>query len=449
MLPGWLVLAHAPALAAAPLAYAPAPPDNPLKGFVAYPGTHKDFPHTLEWSYTRLSEVVTGPTNFDWTVFERKLNAAAARRCQFYARFFLEWPNAPTGVPEFLLKDGLTLRCWTNAAQHPPTVNLTPDYEDPRLRAALTHFIQALGARYDGDPRLGFIGLGLLGEWGEWHDWPRHEWFASKTVQRQVMDAYQAAFQRTRLVARYPAGPPDPAYADNSRRPFGYHDDSFAWATVHTGQRGDWWFFETRMRSANALDKWRSQPIGGEVRPEVWNCLFDEPTCAPPGQEFDTCLGATHASWLSNEGAFRPTLTGASRERAIRAVQRMGYELQVTTADLAVVESQLDVTLSVTNHGVAPFYYDWPVELGLLDASGSLAATWTTAWRLTAVQPGEPPVRWQHRVPVAGVAPGAWRVLLRVPNPMPGGRPLRFANATQDRDREGWLTLGALGLPGK
>ncbi len=449
MLSAWLLLASAAGLHAAPLDYAPAPPDNPLKGFVAYPGDHKDFPHSLEWSYTRLSEVMTGTSNFDWTVFERKLEAAAARQCQFYARFYLEWPNAATGVPKFLLDEGLTVRCWTNAELHPPAMNLTPDYEDPRLRAALTNFIHALGARYDGDPRLGFIGFGLLGEWGEWHDWPRHEFFASKTVQREVMEAYAAAFKHTRLVARYPAGPQDAAYADNSRRPLGYHDDSFAWATAETGKRGDWWFFMTRMRVADALDKWRTQPIGGEVRPELWKCLFDEPSCAPAGQEFDACVAVTHVSWLANEGAFRPTLTGAPRERANRAVQRMGYELQVTAADLAVLDAQLEVTLSVTNHGVAPFYYDWPVALGALDASGALAATWPTAWRLTSVQPGEAPARWQCRVPLAGLAPGAYRVLLHVPNPMSGGKPLRFANPTQDLDRAGWLTLGPMDLRGR
>jgi hypothetical protein len=82
--------------------------------------------------------------------------------------------------------------------EHPAVssrVDHTPDYEDPRLRAALTNFIHALGRRYDGDPRLGFLGLGLLGTWGEWHNHPHTEWFASKTVQREVMDAYEAAFR--------------------------------------------------------------------------------------------------------------------------------------------------------------------------------------------------------------------------------------------------------------
>jgi len=37
---------------------------------------------------------------------------------------------------------------------------------------------------------------------------------------------------------------------------------------------------------------------------------------------------------------------------------------------------------------------------------------------------------------------GAYRLLLRIPNPMPGGKVLRCANQEQDRDLTGWLTLG-------
>ncbi|HWH68886.1 MAG TPA: hypothetical protein VNT26_05845, partial [Candidatus Sulfotelmatobacter sp.] len=75
------------------LTYAPAPPDNPLKGFVPYLRADATFPHSLEWDYTKLSEVMTGPTNFNWAPFEAKLNAAASRGHQFIARFYLEWPG--------------------------------------------------------------------------------------------------------------------------------------------------------------------------------------------------------------------------------------------------------------------------------------------------------------------------------------------------------------------
>ena len=340
------------------LAYSPAPPDNPLKGFVPYLRADTTFPHSLEWDYTKLSDVMTGPTNFNWAPFEAKLAAAASRGHQFFARFYLEWPGKKTGVPRYLIDAGLPMRTWTNTNTRPwpAAVDHTPDYEAPRLRNALTNFIHALGRRYDGDPRLGVVGLGLLGTWGEWHNSPHDEWFASKVVQREVMDAYEAAFKKTKLVARYPAGTNDVRYADNSTRLIGYHDDSFAWATIHTGRRVDAWFFETRLRSSDTLVKWRTQPIGGEVRPEVWKCLFDEPSCAPIGQEFDRCVEVTHASWLCNEGVFRGQIQGAARERAIRAVQRMGYELHIASAALAVTAHQLDVSLAVTNTGVAPFY---------------------------------------------------------------------------------------------
>jgi hypothetical protein len=431
------------------LSWAPAPPDNPLKGFVPYPASSaaNRFPHSLEWDYTKLSEVMTGPTNFDWTPFERKLNAAGSRGCQFIARFYLEWPGRKTGVPQFLIDAGLKLRAWTNTNTQPfpPAVDHTPDYEDPRLRTALTNFIHALGARYDGDPRLGFVGLGLLGTWGEWHNSPNDAWFASKTVQREVMDAYEAAFKKTRLVARYPAGPNHPRYADNSRRSFGYHDDSFAWATIDTGRPQDGWFFEALLRRAAAPDKWRTQPIGGEVRPEVWDCLFDEPTCAPKGQEFDRCVRVTHASWLCNEGVFRSKLQGSARQRALLAARSLGYELQVSSAAISTT-SPWHVSLAVTNSGVAPFYYDWPVELGVLDSEGRLAATWRMDWRLTQVMPVEPSTRWQITLDLSHLASGRYRLLLRVPNPMPGGYPLRFANQTQDAHVQGWLTVGDINL---
>lgn len=431
---------------AAALAYAPAPPDNPLKGFVPYLRENRRFPHSMEWDYTALAQVMRGPDTFDWTPFETKLRQAAERGHQFIARFYLEWPGKKTGVPQYLIADGLKMREWLNRNTQPlpPAQDLTPDYEDPRLRQALVQFIRAFGAKYDGDPRIGFIGLGLLGTWGEWHNHPNDQWFASKAVQREVMDAYERAFRKTKLVARYPAGSSDPRYAENTHRPMGYHDDSFVWATVDTGRREDAWFFETRLRAARAMEKWRTQPIGGEVRPEVWRCLFDEPSCAPPGQEFERALAVTHASWLCNEGVFRSDFGGESRDRAIRAARSLGYELHVRERSITRRDDHLRVRLRVTNKGVAPFYYDWPVELAVLDAAGVIRARWQPAWTLSTILPGEPDTLWEYRSDSAGGLESGWAVVLRVPNPLPNGTPLRFANQSQDQHLAGWLTLGSI-----
>ena len=166
---------NAPLLAAVPVvfrpAYAPAPPDNPLKGFVPYAGQGRTFPHSLEFNYLSLAAVMMGPTNFNWAPMERLLDGIAAHGCQSVFRIYMEYPGKPSGVPDYLVAAGVKMRAWTNTNTQPlpPALDHTPDYEDPRLRAALTNFIAALGARYDGDPRIGFITAGLLGTWGEWH----------------------------------------------------------------------------------------------------------------------------------------------------------------------------------------------------------------------------------------------------------------------------------------
>ena len=142
-----------------PLHYARGPADNPLQGFVPYAGQGRAFPHSLEFEYVSLGAVMTGPTNFNWAPLERLLDGIAARGCQSIFRFHLEFPRQPSGVPEYLVASGVKVRAWTNTNTQPfpPALDHTPDYEDPRLREALRTFIAALGARYDGDPRIGFI----------------------------------------------------------------------------------------------------------------------------------------------------------------------------------------------------------------------------------------------------------------------------------------------------
>jgi hypothetical protein len=155
------------------------------------------------------------------------------------------------------------------------------------------------GKKYDGDPRVGFLTAGLLGTWGEWHTYPKSELFASKAVQREVMDAYEAAFKITPVLLRYPAGEKDYQKAKNGDRKFGYHDDSFAWATLHTGKKGDEWFYMTALKAAGpgAEAKWKTHPIGGEIRPEAWGKVFDTEPGVKEIQNFRKCVEETHATW--------------------------------------------------------------------------------------------------------------------------------------------------------
>lgn len=424
----------------AALEYAPAPADNPLKGFVPYAGGSRDFPHSLEFSYLPLRALMTGPDEYDWAPLEKLIGEINSRGCQAVFRVFLEYPNKPVATPRFLIDAGVKVRRWENpnTMHGKAQVDHTPDYEDPRLRKALQSFIKALGARYDGDPRIGFITAGLLGTWGEWHCHPRTEWFASKEVQAEVMDAYEAAFEKTPILLRYPAGEEDWAHAPNHERKLGYHDDSFAWATLDTGRKQDGWFFMAAMKNAGpaAMEKWKTQPIGGEIRPELWKCIWSEGGCGK-GQNYDACVAATHASWLMETSTNRKLAPG-DRERAIAAARSLGYELQATR----LMWRGTELTLQVVNHGVAPFYQPWEVELGVLAPDGEVTPIWRPGWTVDGILPGGKGVIWKTADVPLPVPKDGVKLLLRVPNPLPGGRPLRFANGGQDEDVKGWLSLG-------
>lgn len=433
------LLALAAARGAA-LHYAPAPVDNPLKGLVPYTTmVQSRFPHSMEMSYLPLSDLMKGPHTYDWTELDKVLELVSSRGHQTVFRVYLEYPKRPSGVPAFLKKEGVKVRAYRSAQPNNFSLNdpkqsvdyYTPDYSDPHLGATLQQFITALGHRYDGDPRIGFITAGLLGYWGEWHTYPNTQYNPPIAIQRQVIDAYQRAFHRTRILLRYPSAG-DAQFAANADQPFGYHDESFAWSTVPTKNPPESWFFVTQLAKAGALNKWTKYPIGGEIRPEAWGAVFDARPGASEIQDFRACVDATHASWLMDSGMFNTIQPPSRIERAEEEVQHMGYELMLTSARL----DKGRLTVRVENRGVAPFYYPWAVELAEMNARGEITRTWKPGWHIDGILPGHP-ANWTTS---ASLASGG-HLLLRVPNPMPGGHPVKFANAEQDRDRDGWVTL--------
>lgn len=408
------------------LHYAPAPADNPLKGFVPYAIEWKKerFAHSMEFSYLPLSEVIKGWGTYDWSALEKILEEGKAEGVQSVFRFYLEFPGKKLAVPEFLVKEGVKVTEWKDDEGQQC---LTPDYKDERLRKAMREFIAAFGKKYDGDPRAGFITMGMLGKWGEWHNYPRQELWASHEVQQEVIAAFEQAFKKTHVLLRYPAGKGNYHFADNRQTRVGYHDDSFAWATLETGKKEDSWFFVPSLKQAGLTEKWKTVPIGGEVRPELWKTTFTDKK-HPKEQDFMQCVEETHVSWLMDSGLFQNSIPlGEERKaRAIKAVQRMGYEFFLKEAVLSGMDGT-ELTLKVENRGIAPFYYDWPIELGY-SAPNVRTQSILIPEQLSTILPGQT-VTWKVKLSIK-----PRQIQLRVPNPMEGGKALRFANKERKGD---------------
>ena len=432
-----------------PLEYVPAAVDNPLKGLVPYSGDKRQtFPHSMEFNYVPLSQLMTGMDEFNWQPLEELLNDIASRGHQAVFRIWMVYPGRDDGIPKFLIDDGLKVTTWLNdnTAPFPPEKVHTPNYNDPRMRKALQNFIVAMGKKYDRDPRIGFVTAGLLGTWGEWHEYPRQDLFASKETQAEVLDAFAAAFHVTPVLLRYPTGEDHWLYTKNADRPFGYHDDSFAWATLDTGRRDDDWFYMPSLKVAGpaAMSKWKTHPIGGEIRPELWGKIFDNKVDHKQAQNFDQCVRETHATWLMDTGMMEKRQSAARVKNATRAVQKMGYEFHVTQASIVREVNQSTVKVQLRNTGVAPFYYDWRIVIAAFGKDGTPLQQWPTDWKITGLLPDDAERTWQFTVETSQIPAETELLAFRVVNPLSNGLPLRFANAQRHQQADGWFQIGKL-----
>ncbi len=423
----------------------PAPQTNPLKGFVPFapePGDKPShgsgaLPYSMEWFYLPVNDIVTGPDTYDWKTLDKWLDSIAARGHQSAFRLYLDYPGRQTGVPQYLIDAGIdTSRRYTQYGNN--NTSFSPDYDDPRIQQMLVDLIAALGARYDGDPRIGYITQGLIGFWGESHTYPMdgsaspENWMPSAATQAKLVAAWDDAFDTTATLARYPT-------ADNEPADIGYHDDSFGYATLATAD----WHFLAKLNAAGAADTWQTAPIGGEIYPEIQSCLFEQSSCAT--DDVTGAITGTHVSWLINQGAFSPGYGGDERTRALNAQASFGYILRPTQARLTTNGDLTTVGVRIANDGVAPFYYDWPLQAALVDDSDRIVAMTQFDGSIDTILPDRT-AELTATIPVENVAADTYTVVLRVVNPLDKGLPVRFAAAGQDRTLTGWTTLGTVDI---
>ena len=354
--------------------------DNPLKGFMTsylWGAPATDFPDQMEFLYLPMAELWDETGETLGTGLEPHLVAAAARGHHGVVRIYLDYPTRESGLPPHL--EGL-VSC-SPYAEHGG--GCSPDYNDPDLLAAMLGLIDAFGERYDGDPRLGFVQVGLLGFWGEWHTYPHTDWCPSSDTQTTILDACDGAFTNTQIQVRRAA-----ANAADLR--MGFHDDSFAHSTLGEVD----WFFLPGLEAAGAAERWQSVAIGGELRPELQSSVFgDDYVLGTYAQDISECIEQTHASYLLNYYAFNGDehgYLGVDRDRADAAAVQLGYQFELiaasaTASGLTDQTMSLSLQVELSQTGVAPFYY--PLFLSI--ESTALEASATSEVDLQELMPGD------------------------------------------------------------
>lgn len=402
----------------------PGPLHNPLKGWGPYTDAGEIHqPYSMVFSYVswKTLEPVEGDYRFD--EWEQTWNVKRAEGKHIIFRVYVDYPSLPSGLPEWLRTAGVKETPYKDHGG-----GLSPDYNDPRMIAAMEGLIAALGKRYNKHPRIAFIQLGLLGFWGEWHTWPREKMYASPATERKIIDAYRQAFPDKSLMVRYAR-----AYAGKQSW-IGFHDDMFPQDT----DNGEDWSFLAGLRTSSRSDNWKTAVVGGEMVPNKAKQWL--------GRDFKTTttmLKRSHFTWV---GPYCPALERTKdkqfHERSRELVRMMGYEFELSELKHpgeVKGKQSFQLSLKGENTGVAPFYYPWSAEWALLDSDGAVVDSQATKWDVRNWKPG----RFDETAEMTFDAPpGDYQLAFGVRDPWRDRPAIGFANELKVVN--GWTVFSKL-----
>lgn len=371
------------------------PDVNPLKGWNS--GWWDDRPETtVGFQYIAWKDFEPQNGQFDFGAVEDVINRSGSEGRHVTLRLYCDWHGddaTSRGCPDWMYSEVGVDRIQGDNGRY------ITDYNDPRYLEEATQAIEALASRYDDDPRLYTIQLGIIGYWGEWHTWGSQidgeQYVITDETRTTVLEAYQAAFDNVELVARY---------ADESTFDgvdIGFHNDFFRPNNGHSDEFDD---------AVAAGQRWLGGPIGGEIPPGLSSFDYSELYQTSQGREM--IEGAGYSTMKPGE------VSGANLDEHLELHRRFGYNFQIDQARFATSSSDATpVELTFSNVGIAPFYYDWDVQFALLDGAGNaLSIADPASIDITTILPGDS-VTIGSNVSLDGVASGEYSVAVRIIQP--------------------------------
>jgi hypothetical protein len=393
---------------------------NPLKGWVIWGENYTTPPQptTLFFSYRSWRKLEPVEGRFEFEQWENDVwQPWTQRGMKVIFRVYADYPGRPIGIPPWLIDAGVTLTKYDDYGG-----GWSPDYDHPLFLEKVQRLIAALGERYDNDPRVAFLDVGVLGHWGEWHTYPRTELFASVRVQREIMKGFLTAFPTKKMMLRTPS-------SWSAQLAFGYRDDCFL---TDTDGPEDWKFFNL-FRSARAEDVWKTQPIGGEF------CGGGEGAKTGTLNQPDECLRLIeegHFSHLGPAGGSIVAENDAHQRHVDAMLKKMGYRFVIRDATFPLrVESGKPFVFQFTieNVGSAPFYYPWTLQIILRDLPRQETIVKNTEIDVTKWLPGQHGVNLQMIAPPV-VEETTFHLGLSIGEPVEDGARIRFTNVGNEEN---------------
>jgi hypothetical protein len=284
-----------------------------------------------------------------------------------------------------------------------------PDYGDPVFLAKLDHFVGELARRYDGQPWLRYVDIGL-GTWGEGHNFPMFDKAIPMEVVKRHIDIYRAYFRRSVLVLS------DDAVHVHGRKPeeeqelkeyatakgISWRDDSIlTWPGLHN------WPDQFNVARPELFGSaWRKFPTVLETS-HYHEALRDgayKPTKSGSIRAYDDLRGAiqlTHATYLGYHGDARKWLSDHP-DLAKELANKLGYwyfpkSVSLPQRFIAARENTIHITWE--DRGTAPAYQRFTLRAQLTGNGGKIILSLEESNNLTWMPGAEDSERYSARIP--------------------------------------------------
>jgi hypothetical protein len=353
---------------------------NPLKGFRTSTLKAEDYP-TMTRLYIKWNEIENDEYDGVEKILDycnRQWKDLPERNVKVIPRVYLEWPynkqNA-SNTRDTVLSDWGDRRF---LERYWPADLKRGDYSSETFKKRLVRLIEKMGKAWDNDPRVAYIEMGLIGWWGE-----QHSPSINAEMQKLIGDAFTSAFRNKLIMVRQAR--------DFTSFPFGSYWDSFAHAS--------------QSQEAEALisagDKWKTMVRGGEVAYD-WGDMTRSGTSPDVSLKVRAnrdyiidnirLVHCNHLGWINNYNhADDEVLKGAEEVQKVLGYRFILEEVNYTPE--IKPRGSLTVSFFVRNTGSSPFYYNWPVEVSILN-SNTKQPVWKAVFPNVDIRTWLPGDRW-------------------------------------------------------
>ncbi len=374
----------------------------------------------LEEHADDTAEKIIAWSNESWKDIEK-------RNLKVIPRVVIVYPQGP---------DGGSAGYWPEGIDHTDPVGKW--LSDP-LKQRLVAFAKRLGEAWDNDPRVAAVEMGLWGRWGEHHisplKFPDGRDRIPEDFQKALGDAFTQAFPHKKIMVRYPE-----TFTDYD---VGFIWDSFALPDDISGGVGMMLrkVWKTQMISGETAYDWGNQSkLGGSPNGTLRSIENTDYVI-----DWVKRMHASSLGWIAEYAATDPKVA----PNAARMQKALGYRYVINQASFESTVAPggtLDLAFTVSNVGSAPFYYQWPVEVSLLDQNHQPKWTGYVHVDIRNWHPGYTyTVKDSFQLP-NDLPKGTYILALSVLDPSGLKPSLRFANTNYYTG--GRTPLGTLGVGG-